>query len=314
MKIKLIVLLVFAFLSRVNAVNVTIIESQSSANWAVQDTVWRTVANGMGFSATIVPQSTLDNISNLNSTDILIVASGILSFGNSNHLQTIKQFVFSGRPAYIQSEYLGTFQGNITFDSLMHAVGADFSWIGTVSGELIPMTILGTFSTTPNNVSILNYFHYGYSGKSSELEKFLKYYENYFGFCYTDTTGSKGTIITTSDEDWLWTNSSPALMENILYRLVQSTPYSINSYLTTNSFINISPNPFKTKTTIRTDKILQDATLTVYNSFGQQVKQLKNITGQEITLRQDNLSSGLYIVRLTKNNMVIASEKLIIID
>ncbi|MBI4931290.1 MAG: T9SS type A sorting domain-containing protein [Bacteroidetes bacterium] len=63
--------------------------------------------------------------------------------------------------------------------------------------------------------------------------------------------------------------------------------------------VSLYPNPFSTQTTLQLDKTLKNATLTVYNSFGQQVKQLKNINGQAITLHRDNLPSGLYFIRLT---------------
>jgi len=83
--------------------------------------------------------------------------------------------------------------------------------------------------------------------------------------------------------------------------------YSWNNVLTAsenisnadNYSVKIYPNPFSMQTTLRTDKFFKDATLTVYNSFGQQVKQIKNISGQTVTLFRDNLASGLYFVRLT---------------
>ena len=78
--------------------------------------------------------------------------------------------------------------------------------------------------------------------------------------------------------------------------------------------MKISPNPFILETTLQTDKIFKDATLTVYNSFGQQVKQIKNISGQTITLYRDNLPFGLYFIRLTQDNQVITTDKLVITD
>ena len=80
--------------------------------------------------------------------------------------------------------------------------------------------------------------------------------------------------------------------------------------------INIYPNPFSSSTIIQTqaNTILKDACLTVYNSFGQQVKQLKNISGQTIILQRDDLSNGLYYINLTQDNKTITTEKLIIID
>jgi len=80
------------------------------------------------------------------------------------------------------------------------------------------------------------------------------------------------------------------------------------------SSFSICPNPFYSETTIQTNKIIKDATLTVYNSIGQQVKQIRNISGQTFTLHRDNLQSGLYFLQLTQENKIIATEKLVISD
>jgi len=80
------------------------------------------------------------------------------------------------------------------------------------------------------------------------------------------------------------------------------------------SSITISPNPFSSQTTLQTDKNLKDATLIVYNLYGQKVKEIKNISGQSIALHRDNLPSGLYFIRLSEGNKIFATEKLIITD
>ncbi len=81
----------------------------------------------------------------------------------------------------------------------------------------------------------------------------------------------------------------------------------------TNS-ISVYPNPFSSQTTLQTDKLLKSATLTVYNLYGQTVKQMNNLSGQTITLQRDNLPSGLYFVRLTQDNKIITEDKLVITD
>lgn len=81
-----------------------------------------------------------------------------------------------------------------------------------------------------------------------------------------------------------------------------------------NQEISIFPNPFSMQTTLQTDYSLKDARLTVYNSFGQPVVQKANISSQTIILERNNLPNGIYLIRLTQNNKVIASEKLIIKD
>ena len=81
-----------------------------------------------------------------------------------------------------------------------------------------------------------------------------------------------------------------------------------------NTSLNIFPNPFTSETTLKTDFNLKDATLTIYNALGQEVNNIKNISGQEIKLSRDNLVSGIYFIRLTLDNKVIATDKLVITD
>lgn len=310
MKKNLIVLFVLSFSLAVNAVNVTIIESKTANYWAVQDTVWRSVAVDMGYSATIVQQSALDDISNFTTADVLIVASATISFSKTNHLQTIRQFVLSGRSVYIQSDYLVTMQGNITFDSLMHTVGADFNWTESISGGTF--NVIGKFATTPKNVPTLNISDYGMLGTGTGVDKILEYDGNYMGFCYFDSNGSNGTIITIGDEDWCHKKISLVLMGNILYRLAQKNPNSIKNFKKNSSLINIFPNHNFNGKRLLFGSNLNNATLTVYNSIGIQINQISNISGREIVLRRNSLSSGVYFVKLTQNKTAVETGKLII--
>lgn len=88
-------------------------------------------------------------------------------------------------------------------------------------------------------------------------------------------------------------------------------PTNVNSYPNKN-LISIFPNPFFTHTLLQSDKVLKDAKLTVYNSIGQQVKQIDNITGQSVTLYRDNLPGGMYFIHLTENDKTIATGKIVI--
>jgi Secretion system C-terminal sorting domain len=83
---------------------------------------------------------------------------------------------------------------------------------------------------------------------------------------------------------------------------------------TTKNIFSIFPNPFISSTTIQTIGNLKNATLTICNSYGQTVKQVKNISGQTVSLSRDNLPSGLYFIRLTEENKIIAVDKLLITD
>lgn len=78
--------------------------------------------------------------------------------------------------------------------------------------------------------------------------------------------------------------------------------------------LNIFPNPFSSTCLIITDKILKSASLTIYNSYGQQVRNINNIQGQTIQLQRDNLPTGIYFIQLVQDNILITSKKIIITD
>ncbi len=80
------------------------------------------------------------------------------------------------------------------------------------------------------------------------------------------------------------------------------------------SELSVYPNPFSSQTTLHTGTLLNNATLTVYNSYGQEVRKIEKISGQEIKLQRDDLPGGLYFIRLTQGNQIYATEKLVITD
>jgi len=84
--------------------------------------------------------------------------------------------------------------------------------------------------------------------------------------------------------------------------------------IATQPVLHIFPNPFSAATTLQTAVSLTNATLTLYNVYGQTVVQLNNINGQTVVLSREKLASGLYFVRLTEGNKIIAGGKLVIAD
>jgi hypothetical protein len=78
--------------------------------------------------------------------------------------------------------------------------------------------------------------------------------------------------------------------------------------------LSIFPNPSNFSSTIQISGNFQNASLTMYNSFGHMVKQENNIFGQTISLSRDNLSSGVYFIKLIEGNNKNSIEKLILID
>lgn len=78
--------------------------------------------------------------------------------------------------------------------------------------------------------------------------------------------------------------------------------------------LDIYPNPFSKQATLQIDYLLNNATLKVVNYFGQTVQKIEHISGNSVTLSRENLTSGLYFIRLTEGNKTIALEKLVITD
>ena len=104
---------------------------------------------------------------------------------------------------------------------------------------------------------------------------------------------------------------------NLLYLdnlTLSNISLGIKNLISNEKVVSVFPNPFTTETTFKTDEAFKDATLTVYNSLGQTVKQIKNISGKTVTLFRGNLPSGLYYIRLTEDSKVFGTKKLIIND
>ena len=100
-------------------------------------------------------------------------------------------------------------------------------------------------------------------------------------------------------------------ISNNFFTISASTPVEEN--LIAND-VSVFPNPFSLETTLHTDKVLTNATLTVYNLYGQQVKQIIHISGQTLTFHRDNLSNRVYFIRLTQDDKLISIEKIVVID
>jgi hypothetical protein len=126
----------------------------------------------------------------------------------------------------------------------------------------------------------------------------------YYGWARFDVVATSSSL---TIKDYAY-ESSP----NVCIQSGQSI-LGVNENSINNRF-SIFPNPLISETTIETSYDLKNASLTLYNAYGQAIKQVNNISGQTLSLSRDNLPSGLYLIRLTEENMIIAEDKLLIID
>jgi hypothetical protein len=78
--------------------------------------------------------------------------------------------------------------------------------------------------------------------------------------------------------------------------------------------VNVFPNPFSYEAYIHLGIVLENANLTIFNLLGQPVKQIQDISGQNVTLLRDDLRCGTYFIRLTQDNKIIGLEKIVVIE
>jgi hypothetical protein len=210
---------------------VTIVESQSENPSHTSDARWQAVASAAGYTATIVDQETLDDTANLETTDILIVSSGIIEL-TPTRVQTIKAFLEDYGPVYLQCEYANTLTSNLAFETIVGDLGGSFVFLETVNGNLAPVNVIGVLGTEPNVVTSISYYWYGCDGDGdATVEAFLEHAGDNLGWVFTPPRGS-GVLVQTTDQDWVIQSQTfqdcEALMENILDYLALHAETPVN--------------------------------------------------------------------------------------
>jgi hypothetical protein len=76
----------------------------------------------------------------------------------------------------------------------------------------------------------------------------------------------------------------------------------------------IFPNSFSNFTTIQTKRNLQNATLSVFNTYGELVSRLSELNSNIVVFERNELSGGLYFLQLEQNNETLFNGKVLIID
>ena len=199
---------------------IAIIESQSFHPLQNMDSKWESTLFSMGHAATILPQTALDDVSNLYGYDLLIVSNGLVNL-TATREATIHEFIASGRGAYIQAEYQVTQPGSKAFANVVTQLGGAFSWTGEMNGNLAPMNIVGDIASMNIPSSTINHFWYGaYGSGDANTTAFLQYDGKEFGFIYTSPNPANGKVLTTSDQDWIRLDHNPDMMQNIVYFLL----------------------------------------------------------------------------------------------
>jgi hypothetical protein len=191
--------------------------------------------------------------------------------------------------SFLNPPYLGYHEGN----NLITNSDGGFSFVATCY-KMNPLKSDLLFIRTDS---------IGYSGCNQYSTKIYEDSMNYVTGSGILTIGSGINI-----------NSIPYMDQLILSRdSIYCSTLSLNENEQLFSF-SLFPNPSSSSITLQTSNILKEASLTFYNSYGQTVKQLDNLSGQTIVFNRDNFPRGLYFIRLTQDSKAISVNKLIITD
>lgn len=76
--------------------------------------------------------------------------------------------------------------------------------------------------------------------------------------------------------------------------------------------IMVFPNPFRYAASVQFQKPVDNAVISIYDSFGQAVSRERNISGSEIKLYRNNLKPGLYFLHISENGILVGAKRIII--
>jgi len=99
---------------------------------------------------------------------------------------------------------------------------------------------------------------------------------------------------------------------DLVFKTYVNTVLGVRTIDFDNTKTILYPNPFCASTNLQINTPITNATLTLFNVFGQQVKKIQNITEQNVVIHREELSSGVYIMQLTEGATLISTEKLVI--
>ena len=77
--------------------------------------------------------------------------------------------------------------------------------------------------------------------------------------------------------------------------------------------IIIAPNPFSNSTTFHFEKPIQNGQLILFDILGKQVRN-QSFTGEKAIIDRNNLSSGIYLVKVFENGENLGTKKIIVSD
>jgi hypothetical protein len=264
-------------------------------------TDWTVINNGLTTNNSLSINQLI-----LNGTTIYAVTEGgiYLSVNNGTNwtsLNTLNNWVWANGLVMNGSNFIASSSGT---EGMYFSSNYGVNWIPVDSGiakmnanHFVPIRAMTNYGT-----SIIIGTDSGVYASSNNGT----YWKAYNDGCssvepYVGVLGINGKTIYAAIEDTIWKRQVSEIVSGV-------------DEIKVENLVSIFPNPFSDQTTLQANENLKDATLTVYNLVGQQVKQIKNVSGQTITFHRDNLPSGLYFIRMTQDNKIISTDKLVITD
>lgn len=143
---------------------------------------------------------------------------------------------------------------------------------------------------------------------------------NNFGYSCTDlvlsNSGYLGVkVIIPNDTLYGWIKIQAIASNTVVVEEYACNIFSTGLESLEGSYVaSIFSNPFSMQSVLQFDNYINNASLIIYNSLGQQVKTMKNISGRKVVITRDYLSSGIYFLKLKFADNKIVTNKLIILD
>lgn len=126
-------------------------------------------------------------------------------------------------------------------------------------------------------------------------------------------SGNPGTVISTGELDYY--GNARIFGSNIDIGASEfNVTTGIKNVIKNTALFSVYPNPFVSETTISFNTELKNAELKIFNTLGQEIKQqnskLQNV--KRITIKRNDLISGLYFYTIKEENRPVATGKLIV--
>ena len=112
------------------------------------------------------------------------------------------------------------------------------------------------------------------------------------------------------------TNNNGAGNDFMVARYVYdiSSPEGLENIVNDMQHLKCYPNPFSDYTLIKFDKNAEDASLDIFNTFGQRIKRMDHLNGTEVILSRELLPAGLYTFIVTQKGVTTANGRFSISD